>query len=153
MNPSHHEIPRLIAELTARDADVKWIDTASRPWTVDSLGAAIAHRVRKSGPHAVACWLNEDDAVLAHCVARHLKVPVRRGEENLGLLTLDPDARVDERVVLVSTAWTPQTPLGPLFSLVENRGARVAAVVSLLPGAERPAILPPDVPFLVLAAS
>jgi hypothetical protein len=141
----------LLSRLTVDAGGVRWVDTASQPKVLDDLAAGIAEGVRELGASSVVCWMNVDDAVLAHAVARHLGVPVRRGDENLGLLTLEPDTGDDEAVILLAVSWTMHTPLAALYSLLVNKGVRVLGAVSLLPGSGRPLLLPAEVPFLVLA--
>lgn len=143
----------ILTSLTVDDGGARWVDTASRPDLLEELAAGIAEQVRGLSASAVACWTNVDDAVLAHAVARHLGVPVRRGEENLGLLTLTPDAGAEEGVLLVAASWTLHAPLAPLYSLLLNRGARVVGAISLLSGTGRPPLLPAELPFHVLADS
>lgn len=146
-------IRALVGDLVVVDEGLQWIDTASRPSVVAALGAEIAVLSHRFGADAVACWVSDDESVLAHSIAVALDVPVARADENLGLLTLDPELPGAARsVLLVATAWTMEHPLAPLASLLTNRGKTVAAAVSLLPGDDRTDGAP-GYPKLVLSTS
>jgi hypothetical protein len=152
--PASPGIEELVASVTMADRELRWIDTASQPATMEQLGAELASMVEAFRPSAVVCWLDADEVVLAHCVARALGVPVSRADENLGLLTLEPELPSDvQRVLMVASSWRMETPVGSLFSLLENRGKRVCAVVSLLPGIDKPVMFPRDVPYVVVNGS
>lgn len=143
----------LVAPLIVSDGSLRWIDTASDPLAVDEIGSAIARSVEHARPEAVACWVGDDEVVLAHTVARALRVPVLRAEEDMGLLTMqtDPGERVGT-VLMLATLWSGWRPSAPLYSMLKERGTSVSAVVSLLPGEPRPDLIPDDIPFRVLAA-
>ena len=116
-----------------------WIDTATRPADLDRIGAFIARTLGARTPQAVACWLAEDDVVLAHAVALHLGVPVLRLQEDLGRLGFVPDRglRVTTAAV-VAPAWTTSRQSATLIAFLHNCGIAVTAAVSLIPGAEPP---------------
>ncbi|MCU1570177.1 MAG: hypothetical protein JWR33_918 [Naasia sp.] len=152
MNDPGLDLTALVAPLIASDHDLRWIDTASDPLAVDEIGRAISDSVQSARPDAVACWVGDDESVLAHTVARALRVPVIRAEEDMGLLTLEPNLGDSvHSVLMLATSWSRRCPPGPLYSMLTERGKSVTAVLSLLPGASKPEIIPEEVPYTILA--
>lgn len=129
------ETSRLVDALTVRTGPTKWVDTATDPAALDAIGVHVATFLRPLGPEAITCWLDVDDAVFAHAVARHLGVPVLRVENDLGLLTMSPDSGLSvSRVAAVATSWTDYRQLAPLIAFFTNRGIEVPLAISLAEG-------------------
>ena len=110
------------------------IDTAKDPRAVEVLGVEIADRLREVQPDVIVCWTGDDESVLAHVVAVRLGVPVLRGIEEMGLLTLEGARGLHRRAVLLATRWDRRNPVDSLVGLVRNQGLEPVALASLLEG-------------------
>lgn len=154
MNDSNSRtLAEMIAFLTVSNDSTRWIDTASQPALLSQLGKVIAKEIYKYRPDAVACWLAEDDVLVAHTIARVLGIPVYRAQEDLGLLTLQPEpTKSVSTVVMIAASWRRTCPAGSLYSMLSDRKKNIPALISLLPGDGRPSSIPDDCPYLVLGS-
>lgn len=112
------------------------IDTSRDPQAVVALARTLADGLRDSGVDRLACWVGDDESVLAHAVAVELGVPVLRATEDLGLLTLEGPRRAGMRVVAVATRWGGRNSIDPLLGLLRNEGVEPVAFAALTAGAD-----------------
>ncbi|MGV8876683.1 MAG: hypothetical protein ACOH1K_04135 [Rhodoglobus sp.] len=126
-----------------------WFDFGRDPAAAEQIGRALAAQVSEFQATAVVSWLDSEETVLAHIVARELGA-VRTGVQlDLGLLTIESELPAGSRVVLVSTFWDGQRPLHSLRTLFEGRGHTVVAAASLVPSAAAVAA-PADLSLITL---
>jgi hypothetical protein len=106
--------------------------TARSPQSVAQIGGAIAASLRESAPAAIACWIGDDESVLAHAIAVQLDIPVLRVVEDLGLLSIEGEASPGSRVALVATRWDSRRPPAPLAGALRHACLEPVALASVL---------------------
>jgi hypothetical protein len=124
------------------------LNTGLDPVLVETVGAAIADRLREHEPDVLVIWDSSDEAVLAHTVANRLKVRVARAFEESGLLFLDQDLAPGARAALLATVWASPRRLSSLALLTEVKRATVVVAAAVF-GTSWPAT-EQDVPTLWL---
>jgi hypothetical protein len=128
-------VARAVSVLTVNEADGgSWMDMSTRPDAVEEVGRAVARAVADRGAGAVVGWPRPDETVLAHIVARELRVPRAVVNEDLGLLTMSPELAADARVLVVATSLDQYPSLQAVRTLLESGGHHVVGVVTV--GAE-----------------
>ncbi|MFJ4651910.1 hypothetical protein ACIP5Y_11620 [Nocardia sp. NPDC088792] len=102
-----------------------------QPEAAESLGRALAARLRDLSIDAVVLWCDPRAAVLGHVVARELGAELVYAYSDLGILTLSSTPPPGTRAALLDYVWEPDPGLVPLLTMVRH-SAEVAAVASVL---------------------
>jgi hypothetical protein len=97
-------------------------ETARSADAAERIGAVLAARARAAGATAIVGFVDPDDSVVAHVVARELGVPRATIEEDLGLLTLSPELPTGSRVVLIGLAERSTRDTAGALSMLEGHG-------------------------------
>ncbi|WP_086706857.1 hypothetical protein [Streptomyces antimycoticus] len=137
---------RIIEIARARGTTERAPATLQNPDVPEVLGAWLGAELHQFQPQTVVLWNDTAAAVFGHVVARVLGARVVYAFADQGVLTLDGDVHAGERVALVGYDWPERPGLDPLVRLVNNSGAVVAAVGSVL------ATQHAEVPVVVLDA-
>ncbi len=142
---SNTKLDQRIIEIAARHAAGEHLPaTLKDPTVPESLGTLLATELSGFQPQTVVLWEDIATAVLGHVVARELGARVVYAFADEGALTLDGPMDLSEPVALIGYDWPTRPGLDPLVRLVQNAGAVVVAVGSVLAGQHQ------DVPVVVL---
>ena len=128
--------PRVIAALQeiGIDSDVcgPTLNTVASARAVETIGIALAGRLRAARPTGVAIWDSMDEAVLAHVVARELGVTATRAHESSGVVSFSPGPEPGARLAVIATLWKDPQRLEVLLSMAAHRQATVVAVSAVV---------------------
>jgi hypothetical protein len=100
------------------------------PDAIETIGTALAARLRDSRPQAIAVWRTSGDVVLAHVVARELGAVVLHAVEQEGAASLE-QAAAGLRVALLATAWDKPSRIAEGRAVVTVAGATVEAIAAV----------------------
>lgn len=120
---------RLLAVATALGASTASVDL---PVVAETLGHALAARLRPLALTGIAYWSEPGTAVLAHVVARELDaalVPVVADE---GRIYIGELARAGARLAVVDEDWSHHPGIAVLVRALSSHGAEVPAVATAL---------------------
>lgn len=115
---------------TARDSYGLTLNATLSPAAIETIGTALASRLRDSRPQAIAVWRTTDDVVLAHVVARELGAIVVNAVELEGAVSVEP-ATAGLRVALLATAWDKPNRITAGRAVVTAAGATVTAIAAV----------------------
>jgi hypothetical protein len=108
------------------------LDTARAPAALEVIGEALAASLQDYRLDVLLVWDASDNAVLAHAVARRLRIGVARASEHEGLLFFDPPLPTAGAAAVVATAWDKERWLSSLMEFTRSQGSRVAVVGAVL---------------------
>lgn len=134
----------------AEDTYGPTVNTARSPQDTEVLGGGLAALLRPAEASVLVLWNTADEAVLAHSIAHNLGVGIRRAHELEGVLSLNEELGVDDRVVLFATRWGERR-LTMLHRLVNLGGAQAVAVAAVLHSPALDAVA--DLPLSALLSS
>lgn len=121
----------LLARVIESDGARRWLDFGLDPEAAELIAQRIAEQLRPSQPTVVLSFENEEDAVLAHLVARALGATrvILRSQE--GLLWLSHAVPAGSRVAVVSCAKASSMANDVVAGVLETHDSSIVEVVEL----------------------
>lgn len=117
--------------MTSSDALSQSTDAsgASDSASIEDLGRELTGSLGSLDIGMVACWYRVEDAVLAHVVARELRVPISYAFDSEGLLSLSGPVN-GASVALVAVDFPHANDLPGLSGVVRSGGGEINAVAT-----------------------
>lgn len=122
------------ARVIGRDGDLQWFEFGLDPSAAEALGREVAEKLRAANPDAVLCFEHEEDAVLAHIVARQLGATRVVLREQEGLLWLSHELEPGSRVAVIAVEAARMMSREVLQELLQARDARLVDIAVLEAG-------------------
>lgn len=104
----------------------------SDPIGAERLGATLAERARDRAPNVVVVWEDPEDLVLAHIVARELRMRAVRTWNADGLVAHVGSLPLEARALILTDVFRDTTPLRAMRAFIEQQGGVVIAALALV---------------------
>lgn len=122
-----------LARVIEDGTDRRWFDFGRDPEVAEEIGRTIAEQIREDVPDVVLCLEHEEDAVLAHVIARRLGATRVVLREQEGLLWFSHELPKGSSVVAISVDPGREKPREVLFEMLSSHNARLTYLVRLTP--------------------
>jgi hypothetical protein len=131
--------PEMMAGVIEREGDRRWFEFGRDPRAAEIIGQKVADQLDGPKPDVVLCLEHEEDAVLAHIVARSLGATRVVLLEQEGLMWFSHELHEGSRVAAITLDPRREKPREVLFEMLRSHDAHLTHLVRFVPD-EQPSV-------------